>query len=68
MGYDDVAARITRVHQYGQFDQVGPGAFAKCVSCWALPLAMSKLWTLILKNLFNQQFNFLTFPLMEGLR
>jgi phage gpG-like protein len=29
VGYDGVAARIARVHQYGQRDQVGPGAFAK---------------------------------------
>lgn len=29
VGFDGVAARIARVHQYGQRDQVGPGAFAK---------------------------------------
>ncbi|TNL00476.1 phage virion morphogenesis protein [Kosakonia cowanii] len=29
VGYDGVAARIARVHQYGQRDQAGPGAFAK---------------------------------------
>ncbi|NWC62951.1 phage virion morphogenesis protein [Cedecea sp. P7760] len=29
VGYDGVAARIARVHQYGQRDQVGTGAFAK---------------------------------------
>lgn len=29
IGFDGVAARIARVHQYGLRDQVGPGAFAK---------------------------------------
>lgn len=29
VGFDGVAARIARVHQYGLRDQVGPGAFAK---------------------------------------
>lgn len=29
VGYDGVAARIARVHQYGQRDQVGPGVVAK---------------------------------------
>ncbi|EOG6951240.1 phage virion morphogenesis protein [Edwardsiella piscicida] len=29
VGYDGVAARIARVHQYGQRDQVGPGVIAK---------------------------------------
>ncbi|MEZ0583267.1 phage virion morphogenesis protein [Erwinia sp. STN24] len=29
VGYGGVAARIARVHQYGQRDQIGPGAFAK---------------------------------------
>lgn len=29
VGYDGVAARIARVHQFGQRDQIGPGAFAK---------------------------------------
>lgn len=29
VGFDGVAARIARVHQYGQRDQVGPGVFAK---------------------------------------
>ncbi|MBQ0955317.1 phage virion morphogenesis protein [Serratia symbiotica] len=29
VGFDGVAARIARVHQYGQRDQIGPGSFAK---------------------------------------
>lgn len=29
VGYDGVAARIARVHQYGQRDQVGPGVVTK---------------------------------------
>lgn len=29
VGFDGLAARIARVHQYGQRDQVGPGIFAK---------------------------------------
>lgn len=29
VGFEGVAARIARVHQYGLRDQVGPGAFAK---------------------------------------
>ncbi|EMO4627631.1 phage virion morphogenesis protein [Enterobacter kobei] len=29
VGFDGVAARIARVHQFGLRDQVGPGAFAK---------------------------------------
>ncbi len=29
VGFDGVAARIARVHQFGQRDQIGPGTFAK---------------------------------------
>lgn len=29
VGYDGMAARIARIHQYGLREQVGPGAFAK---------------------------------------
>jgi len=29
VGFDGVAARIARVHQYGQRDRIGPGVFAK---------------------------------------
>ncbi|WP_038908157.1 phage virion morphogenesis protein [Dickeya oryzae] len=29
VGFDGIAARIARVHQYGERDKVGPGAFAR---------------------------------------